>query len=90
MKIYRNKLYSIQDAAKRAGVTEDQIKEMITYHVIVAHYFFSNVRSIWGEDIPGLKKKWEEYQRIKNIGKGKKKKALKNTPVTMLRMDKGD
>jgi len=82
MKIYRHKLYSIEDAAKRSGITPDQINEMITYHVIMAHYCFSNVRSIWGEDIPGLKAKWEEWE----AKKGKMKKAK----VTMLRMDKGD
>jgi len=82
MKIYRNKLYSIEDAAKRAGITPDQINEMITYHVIMAFCYFSNVHSIWGEDIPGLKKKWKEWESKK----GKMKKAK----VTMLRLDKGE
>ena len=59
MKIYRNKLYSIQDAAKRSGIKEEQIKEMITYHVIMANKtMFCDF--IFGEDIPGLKKKWVE------------------------------
>ena len=81
MKVYRNKLYSIQDAAKRSGVTEEAIKEMITYHVIMAdeHYFTC---FIWGGNIPKLKSKWEEWQ----VKKGKMKKA----DVTMLRMDKGE
>ena len=81
MKIYRNKLYSIPDAAKRAGVTEGQIKEMITYHVIMASttYFCDFVS---GYDIPGLKAKWKEWQ----AKKGKMKKAK----ITMLRMDKGE
>ena len=65
MKIYRNKLYAIPDAAKRGGVTEDQIKEMITYHVIMAYYCFSTVRSIWGKDIPDLKAKWAEWEAKK-------------------------
>jgi len=82
MKIYRNKLYSIEDAAKRGGVTEDQINEMITYHVIMAYYCFSDVRSLWGDDIPGLKAKWKEWE----AKKGKMKKA----DVTMLRMERGD
>ena len=81
MKIYRNRLYSIEDAAKKGGVTEDQIKEMITYHNIMADKtMFCDF--IWGEDIPGLKAKWEEWQ----AKKGKMKKAK----VTMLRMDKGE
>jgi len=82
MKIYRNKLYSIQDAAKRGGVTEAQINEMITYHVIMAYYCFSNVRSLWGEDIPGLKKKWEEWKV--------KKEKMKKADVSALRMEKGE
>lgn len=81
MKIYRNKLYSIQDAAKRSGITEEAIKEMITYHVIMANKtMFCDF--IFGEDIPGLKVKWEGWQDKK----GKMKKAK----VTMLRMDKGE
>ena len=81
MKIYRNKLYSIQDAAKRSGITEEAIKEMITYHVIMANKtIFCDF--IMGKDIPGLKAKWEEWK----AKKGKMKKA----DVTMLRMDKGE
>lgn len=81
MKIYRNKLYSIQDAAKRSGIKEEQIKEMILYHVITGYKQFSTY-FVWGEDIPGLKKKWIEWK----AKKGKMKKAK----VTMLKMDKGD
>jgi alkylhydroperoxidase/carboxymuconolactone decarboxylase family protein YurZ len=81
MKIYRNKLYSIQDATKRSGVTEEAIKEMITYHVIMANKtMFCDF--IMGEDIPKLKAKWEEWK----AKKGRTKKAK----VTMLRMNKGD
>ncbi len=81
MKIYRNKLYAILDAAKRGKVTEDQIKELITYHRIMAtKTMFCDF--IQGEDIPGLKAKWEEWK----AKKGKMKKAK----VTMLRMDKGE
>ncbi len=91
MKIYRNKLYCIRDAAKRAGVTEDQIKEMITYHIIKAdeHYFTC---FIWGEDIPGLKAKWAEWEaKKKKMGKAHlEKDPIKNTKVTILRMDKGE
>ena len=81
MKIYRNKLYAIPDAAKRGGVTEDQIEELITYHHIMANAGYKTA-FIQGEDIPGLKAKWEEWK----AKKGKMKKAK----VTMLRMDKGD
>ena len=81
MKIYRNKLYSIEDAAKRSGVTEDQIKGMITYHIVMANIQYGT-SFVWGEDIPGLKAKWEEWE----AKKGKMKKA----DVTMLRMDKGE
>ena len=81
MKIYRNKLYCILDAAKKGGVNCDQIMEMITYHVVMANIQFG-ISYIWGEDIPGLKAKWEEWQ----AKKGKMKKA----EVTVLRMDKGE
>jgi hypothetical protein len=81
MEIYRNKLYCILDAAKRGGVNCDQILEMITFHVIMASEQ-NGVNFIWGQDIPGLKAKWEEWQ----TKKGKTKKA----DVTMLRMDKGE
>ena len=81
MKIYGNKFYSMQDAAKRGGVTIEQIKEMITYHVIMP-----NIQYGWtfieGRDIPGLKAKWKEWE----AKKGKMKKAK----VTALRMDKGE
>ena len=82
MKIYRNKLYSIQDAAKKSGITEDQINEMITHHVIIAHYYCSKVRSIWGEDIPRLKAEWDEWRA--------KKGRMKRPNVTMLKMKEGD
>jgi len=81
MKIYRNKLYSIQDAAKRGGVTENQIKEMIIHHVVMTNKQFST-NFIFGEDISELKAKWEEWK----AKKGKMKKA----GVTMLKMDKRD
>ena len=81
MKIYRNKLYCILDVAKRGGLNCDQIIEMVAYHVIMA-YKQNNVNFIWGEDISGLKAKWEEWK----AKKGKMKKA----DVTMLRMDKGE
>jgi hypothetical protein len=54
---------------------------MITYHVIMANIQYG-IAFIWGEDIPGLKKKWEEWQA--------KKGKMKKTPITMLRMDKGE
>ena len=81
MKIYRNKLYSIQDAATRGGVTEEAINEMITYHVIMAdcHYL---ANFISGGDIPGLKVKWEEWQAKKN--------RMKKADITILRMEKGE
>ena len=84
MKIYHNKLYSIPDVAKRFGVTEDQIKEMIDHNVFETTelYFFRNTFSIRGKAIPGLKAKWEEWE----AKKGKMKKA----EVTFLRMDKGE
>jgi len=81
MKIYRNKLYCIKDAAKRGGVTEDQIKEMISHNVIMAdcHYFDDFIS---GSDIPGLKAKWEEWVA--------KKDKMKKVDVTVLRMEKGE
>ena len=76
MKIYGNKLYAIPDVAKRGGVTEDQIKEMITYHVIMAYRYTSGVYSIWGKDIPYLKANWAEWEA--------KKGKMKKVDVTML------
>jgi len=92
LKIYADKLYSIPDAAKKGGVTEKQIMDMIDNEVMKTTeiYYFRNTFSIRGKAVLGLKDKWEEYQRILNIGKGGKKKKFKKTPVTMLRMDKGD
>jgi len=81
LKTYINKLYSIPNAAKRAGITEEAIKEMITYHVIMANIQF-NVAYIWGGDIPGLKAKWEEWVT--------KKDKMKKVDVTMLRMEEGE
>lgn len=77
MKIYRNKLYSIQDAAKRAGITEKQITEMIDKEVFKTTelYYFRNTFSVRGFAIPGLKKKWEKYQ--KKLVKGKEQKNAK-------------
>ena len=89
MKIYRNKLYSIQDAAKRSSVKEEDIRTMIKDNYIVpVNSMF--VDCIKGEDVPGLKKKWIEYQRIRNIGKGGKNKKLKKINVTHSRLDKGE
>lgn len=84
MKIYRNKLYSIQDAAKRSGITEEAIKEMIIYHVIMANTQYG-IDFIRGGDIPGLKAKWERWK-----AKKEKMKKAKMPKVTMLRMDKGE
>ena len=81
MKTYINKLYSIPDAAKRAGISIEAIKEMITYHVIMANIQF-NTSFIFGKDIPGLKVKWEEWKA--------KKDKMKKVPVTIMRMDKGE
>ena len=81
MKIYRNKLYCILDAARRGRVNCDQIMEMITHHVIMANIQYG-ISYIAGEDIPGLKAKWKEWE----AKKGKMKKA----DVTMLIMDKGE
>jgi hypothetical protein len=62
MKIYRDKLYSIPDAAKRGGITEKQIIEMIEHNIIAADSVW--FRFVKGEIIPGLKGKWEEYQKV--------------------------
>ena len=92
MKIYPNKLYAISDAAKMAGIPEIAIVTMIVEKVISRKKIQKMFQTylIEGKDIPGLKGKWIEYQRILNIGKGGKKKKLKKIPVTILRMDKGD
>lgn len=72
MKIYRNKLYSIQDAAKRAGIKEEELKTMIKVRSVVPvnSMFIDCIR---GEDIPGLKGKWEEYQKVAKTKKAKLK-----------------
>ena len=87
MKIYRNKLYSIQDAAKRAGIKEEDLKIMIKDNFIIpAHSIF--IDCIKGKDIPGLKNKWIEYQKV--AGAKKAKLIKKPIKVTMLKMDKGE
>jgi len=84
LKTYINKLYSIPDAAKRAGITEDQINKMIDNNVFKTTdlFFFRNTFSVRGKAIPGLKAKWEEWLA--------KKDKMKKVPVTILRMDKGE
>lgn len=91
MKIYRNKLYCIPDAAKRGGVTEDQIKEMITYHVIMAPKQFG-IPFVLGGDIPELEREWADWEaKKKKMGQAFiKKDPIKNTKVTMLKMKEGD
>lgn len=75
MKIYRDKLYSIPDAAKRGGVTEFQIVAMIIDKFIDSENMFNNdIHFIRGENIPGLKGKWEEYQeKLAKKKKGNKR-----------------
>lgn len=92
MKIYANKLYSIPDAAQKAGIPEIAIVTMIVEKFINRKKIqkVSQTYFIEEKDIPGLKGKWIEYQRILNIGKGGKEKKLKKIPLTILRMDKGD
>ena len=79
MKIYRNKLYSIPDAAKRGGVTEEQITVMLDKKIIDPAPIYFKPRFINGRDIPGLKGKWKEYQKVVKIKKAKlSKKKVKN------------
>ena len=90
MKIYRNKLYSFSDAAKRIGIKEADISAAVKYDVIkldeVVDRFF-----IRGKDIPGIARKWKEQQSRLNEKKNNGGvKQLKRTPVTILRMDRGD
>jgi len=75
-RIHYNGIY--EDSFVIEGET---IKEMITYHVIMANIQF-NVAYIWGGDIPGLKAKWEEWVT--------KKDKMKKVDVTMLRMEEGE
>ena len=90
MKIYRNKLYSFPDAAKRAGVKEADITAAIKNNIIkmnqVVDRFF-----IRGKDLPEIARRWKEQQakltEKKNNGGGK---PIKNTKVTALRMDWGN
>jgi len=90
MKIYRNKLYSFPDAAKRVGIKESDIAAAIKYDVIklekVVDRFF-----IRGKDLPEIARRWKEQQakltEKKNNGGGK---PIKNTKVTALRMDWGN
>ena len=57
MKLYRNKLYSIEGSAKRTGLTVEQIIEMINKKVIKKKdlHQYCNTISIWGKIIPKLK-----------------------------------
>ena len=90
MKIYRNKLYSFPDAAKRVGIKESDIAAAIKNNIIkmnqVVDRFF-----IRGKDIPGIARKWKEQQTRLNEKKNNGGvKQLERTPVTILRMDRGD
>ena len=62
MKIYRNRLYSIQDAAKRAGIEENQLDTLISVDVVKYEKQFG-IKYIRGEEIPKIKNKWDYFNR---------------------------
>lgn len=74
MKIYRNKLYSIPDAAKRAGIKEEELKTMIKDNFVVPVYSMF-IDCIRGEDLPGLKGKLRKYQEVAKVNKAKLSKG---------------
>ena len=90
MKTYINKLYSIPDAAKRAGITVDAVMTMIEMNIIKAEETYKYL-FIRGNIIPALKGKWKIYQReLKLKAEAKAKNPLIQVPVTIMRMDKGE
>ena len=78
MKIYRNKLYSIQDVAKRSGIEENQLRTLISVEAVKAERQFG-IYYISGEEIPNIKNKWEWFIRPgeRNGTKRAKKKGVK-------------
>lgn len=62
MKIYRNKLYSIPDAAKRAGIEENQLRTLISVDVVKCENQFG-IKYIRGEEIPKIKNQWDYFNR---------------------------
>jgi len=62
MKTYRNKLYSIPDAAKRAGIEENQLQTLISVDAVKYEKQFG-IYYIGGDEIPKIKNKWEWFNR---------------------------
>ena len=62
MKTYRNRLYSIPDAAKRAGIAEHKLRTLISVDLIKCDKQYGSP-FIWGKEIPEIKNKWEWFNR---------------------------
>lgn len=62
LKTYRNKLYAIPDAAKRAKIEEDQLRILISVDAVKYVRQFG-IYYIGGEEIPNIEKKWLYFNR---------------------------
>lgn len=62
MKIYRNRLYSIPDTAKRAEIEENQLRTLISVEAVKYEKQFG-IYYIRGEEIPKIKNKWEWFTK---------------------------
>lgn len=77
MKTYRNRLYSISDAAKRAGIEEHQLRTLISVDAVKYKKQFG-IYYIGGEEISKIKNKWEWFIRPGRRDGTKSKKKRKN------------
>ena len=62
MKTYRNKLYAIPDAAKRAGIEENQLRTLISVDAVKYERQFG-IYYIGGEEVTRIKNKWDYFNR---------------------------
>ena len=62
MKTYRNKLYSMPDAARRAGIEENQLRTLISVNAVKYERQFG-IYYINGGEVPNIKNKWEWFMR---------------------------
>ena len=77
IKTYSNKLYAIPDAAKRAGIEENQLRTLISVDAVKYEKQFG-IHYISGEEIPNIKNKWEWFIREGERDGNKQRKKRKS------------
>ena len=74
MKTYLNKFYSIPDAAKRAGIEENQLRTLISVDIIKPINLFG-ILSLSGRQIVKIKNQWEWFTREGDRNENKQKES---------------